>query len=480
MQNFTKQYNLSIKKEYIDDGISGTTFDRPGFQKLISDIKSKEINMVLTKDLSRLGRDYILTGYYLEKFFPENQIRYIALIDGIDTGTESYSNDITPFRAVFNDMYAKDISNKIRIVKHNKQNLGLFIGSKAPFGYKLNKEFPNKLFIDEEAKPIIMQIFNEATTGKSCRSIAQHLNLQKIPTPSLYATSHNQKVARKSLLWSDTKVKDILQNEVYIGNMVQGRMKKINYKSKKNIRLPKSEWKIVNKTHEPIIDLNTFQKVQEMLNVRKKTRLKSSNDYLLKGFVYCHECGKKMYCSSRHLASGNKYYFRCSTYIKNHTCSPHSVRMDSVENFITKSIHDIINEHGNQQKFYTLVLKKLKDNCYDSLTIKRETSKLSNQLLSLNNFIDRLSSNYISGIIMQEDFNRIYNLKLKEKQIVQTKLKNYKNKLNMTIDNPSLEKFFNKFNIDLKIDKSIIYYFIDRIELDASKKIYVYFKFNSI
>ncbi|MBP3707297.1 MAG: recombinase family protein [Clostridia bacterium] len=435
--------------------------------------------MVLTKDLSRLGRDYILTGYYLEKFFPENQIRYIALIDGIDTGTESYSNDITPFRAVFNDMYAKDISNKIRIVKHNKQNLGLFIGSKAPFGYKLNKKFPNKLFIDEEAKPIIIQIFKEAALGKSCRTIAQYLNSQHIPTPSLYAISHNQKVARKSLLWSDTKIKDILQNEVYIGNMVQGRMKKINYKSKKNIRLPKSEWKIVDKTHEPIIDLNTFHKVQEMLNIRKKTRLKS-NDYLLKGLVYCHECGKKMYCSSRHLASGNKYYFRCGTNIKNHTCSPHSVRMDYVENFITQSIYDIINKHYNKQTFYNLVLKTFEDNYSNSSTMKKEFSSLSDQLVSINNFIDKLSDDYISGIIMQEDFTRIYNLKLKEKQLVQTKLKNYQSKLNMTIDNVLLEKFFNKFKTEQAIDKSIITYFIDKIELDNAKKIYVYFKFNSI
>lgn len=435
--------------------------------------------MVLTKDLSRLGRDYILTGYYLEKFFPENQIRYIALIDGIDTGIESYSNDITPFRAVFNDMYAKDISNKIRIVKHNKQNLGLFIGSKAPFGYKLNKNFPNKLFIDEEAKPIIIQIFKEAAFGKSCMAIAQYLNSQKIPTPSLYAILHNQKVARKSLLWSDTKVKDILQNEVYIGNMVQGRMKKINYKSKKNIRLPKSEWKIVNKTHEPIIDLKTFQKVQEMLNIRKKTRLKS-NDYLLKGLVYCHECGKKMYCSSRHLASGNKYYFRCGNNIKNHTCSPHSVRMDYVENFIIESIHDIINKHSNQQIFYNLVLKKLEEDFSDSSIKKKELSNLSSKLVSINNFIDKLSDDYISGIIMQEDFTRIYNLKLKEKQIVQTKLKNYQNKLNVAIDNVLLEKFFNKFKTEQILNKSIVSYFIDKVELDESKKIYVYFKFNSI
>ena len=162
LRRFTKSQRLYVVDEYIDDGISGTTFNRPSFQRMIQDIEDKKINMVITKDLSRLGRDYIGTGHYIEKYFPENQIRYISLLDGIDTGIDSNLNDITPFKSVLNDMYAKDISNKIKSVKHNKQDLGLFIGGKAPFGYKLDKEHPNKLFIDEEARHIIEKIFKEA------------------------------------------------------------------------------------------------------------------------------------------------------------------------------------------------------------------------------------------------------------------------------------------------------------------------------
>ena len=163
LQEFAKENNITICSEYIDDGISGTTFERPSFQRMIKHILQNKINMILTKDLSRLGRDYIQTGYYIEKFFPENNVRYIALLDGIDTESDNPSNDITPFRAVFNDMYAKDISNKIKSVKHNKQMQGLFIGSKAPLGYTLNNKIPNKLFIDENAKPIIERIFFEAS-----------------------------------------------------------------------------------------------------------------------------------------------------------------------------------------------------------------------------------------------------------------------------------------------------------------------------
>lgn len=162
LKRFCENKKLTIVDEYIDDGISGTTFNRPSFQRMLKDIENQKINMVITKDLSRLGRDYIGTGHYLEKYFPENRVRYISLLDGIDTGIDSSLNDITPFKSVLNDMYAKDISNKIKSVKHNKQDLGLFIGSKAPFGYKSNQKHPNKLFIDEEASTIVERIFKEA------------------------------------------------------------------------------------------------------------------------------------------------------------------------------------------------------------------------------------------------------------------------------------------------------------------------------
>ena len=309
LRRFCQNKRLFIVDEYIADGISGTTFNRPSFERMIKDIEDKKVNMVITKDLSRLGRDYIGTGHYLEKYFPEKRIRYISLLDGIDTGIESSSNDITPFKSIINDMYAKDISNKIKSVKRNKQDLGLFIGSKAPLGYKLDKNFPNKLFIDEEAKPIVERIFLEAKQGKSCRAIAQDLTLDGIPTPSQYAKLHNTKITKVSSHWSDTRIREILLNEVYIGNMVQGRVKKINYKSKKTLRLPKNQWKVVKNTHEPIIDKGIFLKAQEMIETRKQTRVKN-HDYLLKGIVYCHECGKKLGCTQKILKERKSLLFQ--------------------------------------------------------------------------------------------------------------------------------------------------------------------------
>lgn len=294
-------------------------------------------------------------------------------------------------------MYAKDISNKIKSVKHNKQNLGLFIGGKAPFGYKLNKKIPNKLFVDLEAKPIIQRIFYEASSGNSCRNIANNLNLDKIPTPSQYALGHGQKVAKQSTVWSDSRIREILLNEVYIGNMVQGRMKKINYKSKKNIRLPKSEWKIVENTHEPLIDINTFLKAAEMINLRKQTRVKSL-DYIIKGFVYCHECRKKMYCSSRHLASGNKYYFRCSTNTScknDKMCSPHSIRMEYVQDLVITTIKKIITDNYNKEVLKNIIEKHL-TKFFNKDNYTNELNSYTRQLSEITIEIDKLYSDKTS------------------------------------------------------------------------------------
>ena len=294
-------------------------------------------------------------------------------------------------------MYAKDISNKIKSVKHNKQDLGLFIGSKAPFGYKINPKIPNKLFIDNEAKPIVERIFKEAALGKSCRCIAMALNNDKICTPSQYAVNHGYKVSKQTTNWSDSRVRELLLNEVYIGNMVQGRMKKVNYKSKKNIRLPKKDWKIVKNTHEPLIDLNTFQKANEMIFIRKQTRVKS-HDYLLKGFVYCHECRKKMYCSSRRLSSGIKYYFRCSSNTlkrNSKTCTSHSIRMDYVEQIIVDELKKIVRKYHSNK----LLEQLAEDYCFNKL--KNDNScalqnSYMNKLHQITREIDKLYADKIS------------------------------------------------------------------------------------
>ena len=372
----------------------------------------------------------------------------------------SASNDITPFKALLNDMYAKDISNKIKSVKHTKQTLGLFIGSKAPYGYKLNKEFPNKLFVDIEAKPIIERIFHEATLGKSCRSIASNLNKDNIPTPSEYAVTHGFKVSKQSNSWSGTRIREIILNEVYIGNMVQGRMKKVSYKSKKNIRLPKKDWKIVKNTHDPIIDINTFQKANEMLLLRKQTRVKT-HDYLLKGLIYCHECRNKMYCSSRHLASGTKYYFRCKSSLSASEpigCRPHSIRMDYVEDLVLDVFNNLLQKNRNQK-----LLKKISAKYYCSHFEKKDyTNKLNTykeKLQELISEIDKLYSDKISGLIENDDFRRIYKIKKQTQNQIELNILHLKESNHFVRDKKStITNLINKFESNFHLERKDLLY----------------------
>ena len=290
LNEFVQQHRLSVYDTYIDDGWSGTNFDRPNFQRMIADIEARKVNMVITKDLSRLGRDYILTGHYMERYFPEHRVRYISLLDGIDTGVDSTANDITPFRAIMNDMYAKDISKKISSVKHDKQRKGLFIGGKPVFGYKMHPTEKNKIVIDEDAAPMVRRIFGMALEGISCRQIAARLNAEGIPTPATYAGLTVANPGPYTGLWSSERISDMLQNETYVGSMVQGRTRKINYKSKKCIKQDRRDWVVVEGTHEPIIDRETFDKVRALVDSRRHTRSRTY-DFLLKGLIFCHECG---------------------------------------------------------------------------------------------------------------------------------------------------------------------------------------------
>lgn len=350
LDEFVKQHRLSVYDTYIDDGYSGTTFDRPAFQRMIADIEAKKVNMVITKDLSRLGRDYIMTGHYMERYFPEKRVRYISLLDGIDTGVESTANDITPFRAIMNDMYAKDISKKIKSVKRDKQRKGQFIGGKPMYGYKMHPTEKNKIVIDEEVAPIVRRIFAMALDGVSCRKIAATLNEEGVPTPATYCGWNMGRKGPYAGLWSSERISEMLQNETYIGNMVQGRMVKISYKSKKCLKQPRENWVVVEGTHEPLIDAETFRKVRLLVESRKHTRSRTY-DFLLKGLIFCHECGYPLATLNRKNAAGEeRLFFVCRTYqrfTKAGVCTCHSIKEQTVTEAVLAKVREVCQAYLN-------------------------------------------------------------------------------------------------------------------------------------
>ena len=414
LDEFVKQHRLSVYDTYIDDGYSGTTFDRPAFRRMIADIEAKKVNMVITKDLSRLGRDYIMTGHYMERYFPEKRVRYISLLDGIDTGVESTANDITPFRAIMNDMYAKDISKKIKSVKRDKQRKGQFIGGKPMYGYKMHPTEKNKIVVDEEVAPIVRRIFAMALDGVSCRKIAATLNEEGVPTPATYCGWNMGRRGPYAGLWSSERISEMLQNETYIGNMVQGRMMKISYKSKKCLKQPRENWVVVEGTHEPLVDAETFRKVRLLVESRKHTRSRTY-DFLLKGLIFCHECGYPLATLNRKNAAGEeRLFFVCRTYqrfTKAGVCTCHSIKEQTVTEAVLAKVREVCQAYLNADQLLPMAQKAV-EAARAADSTEGEIQALQGKIESMTANLDRMYMDKLSGLLSDDDFQRIY-LKVK-------------------------------------------------------------------
>ena len=277
------QTNWLLVDIYVDDGFTGTNFNRPDFIRMKNDIELGKINLVITKDLSRLGRDYIDTGYYLEKYFPAKRVRYIAVNDGIDTFEKNNgNNDMGAFKSVVNDMYAKDISKKVRTAKKTKAEKGEFIGAFAPYGYKKHPDDITKLIIDEEVANVVRYIFTEFNNGNGLSYIARRLNEKNIECPSIYK-QRTTKFHCKTFtgLWGHETVKSILTNKVYIGDLVQRKGEMVSYKVKKYMKLPESEYIIKKNVHEAIISEEEFNLAQSILKAKMhKKNIKETKEHL--------------------------------------------------------------------------------------------------------------------------------------------------------------------------------------------------------
>ncbi len=259
--DFCEKNSFEIAREYVDDGFSGTNFDRPGFRKMIVDAGLEKFDVIITKDMSRLGRDYIATGEYIERFFPENGIRYIAVNDGVDTGKETGGNEMIAFRAVFNDMYAKDISKKVRSALDARRASGKFIGSTPPYGYKKDENDRGRLVPDEKTRKNVERIYKEFLDGKSMLAIARSLTKDGVSTPSAVRGG----AGKKSSEWNSVMIKRILSNPTYAGDLTQGFVRKLNYKTKKRVKLEKNARFVAVSTHEPLVSREIFEKAAFML-----------------------------------------------------------------------------------------------------------------------------------------------------------------------------------------------------------------------
>lgn len=354
LKEFLKLHpDIEFHDYYVDDGWSGTSFDRPGFIRMMEDIYNGAVNCVVVKDLSRFGRNYTDSGHYLDNVFVRLQIRFIALNNGVDTATNDMNaatRCITVgVQNVINESLAATTSVNVRGTLNVNREQGKFIGSFASYGYMKDPDDHHKLIVDPETAPVVRMIFEKFISGHSIIGIAKELNEMGIPNPSAYKTlkGFNYKhPAGKKLdgLWPDSSVRRILRNEMYVGNMVQGKNTTISYKIKQCRSVPEEDWIIVEGTHEAIIDRETFDKAQSLFNQFTRVAPQKREFDLFSGFVRCADCLRAMAKKTNAHTYGTYHYYRCGTSrkMKKSACTNHTIRIDKLEAAVLATVQNMI------------------------------------------------------------------------------------------------------------------------------------------
>ena len=329
LQKFAEDHHFPSPCFYVDDGFSGGNFQRPAFQQMISDMENGEIGIIVTKDLSRLGRNQLHTGLYIEERFPMFGVRYIAINDNVDTDS-SESNDLMPFKNLFNEWFIRDTSRKIRAVLKAKAERGERLGTRAPYGYRKSPD-TKKLIVDEEAAAIVRRIFAMCASGSGPSQIARILKKEQILTPTMYAytrygITHTCLDTAHPYNWSDSAIANLLENEIYLGNTVNMKHSSRSYKDKRRVEHPREECMVFENTHPALITREVWDIVQRVRkNKRRLTKMEEQNKY--SGLVFCADCGSNMVLHRAHTMSASYNHFTCRTYKKDwEACTGHYIR----------------------------------------------------------------------------------------------------------------------------------------------------------
>lgn len=497
IDNYIQEHEELIEAgEYVDDGYTGTNFNRPGFQKMLKDIEEEKIDCIITKDLSRFGRDHIDTGYYLERYLPTNNIRYIAIGDNVDTLKTDGLQFLT-FKLSFNDYYAQDISNKIKSVKQRKIEKGEYQAGIPPYGYKKDTEKKNHLIPDEYSSKIIKEIFNMyVNKGMSTIKIADELNKREIEPPAVYLkipTYMKKKSVNPSgkYVWLRAQIGKILRNEVYLGSVVGRKFQKVSHKIAKVRCTKKEEHIILKNMHEPIVDIETWKKAQDKLNGYTKIR-ERKYDHILKGLVYCGECGNKatLRCREEKRKNGNVWratYFICSKR-NNYSglCDCKQIAANLIEEVVLGKIKEEIKQIKlSEKEFKEIYQKAEKEAKSTNNLLQTKLQELQINLKKVESNIVEIYQDKVNKIIQVEDFKIIYEKKQKERNKVIKQIKEIETQLEETNNKSSKISFKETKQIAkefLKMEKPnkmVLEKLIEKIEFDKEKNIKIKFAFQN-
>lgn len=497
LTQYCKSQGFTIADYYVDDGFSGTNFDRPDFERLLNDIDKGKINVVLTKDLSRFGRDYIQAGYFIEKVFERKNVRYIAVDDNIDTLNNN--NDILmPIKNVLNDMYARDVSRKTRAAFNAKARNGEYIVSRPPFGYKKDPNNKHKLIVDEEAARTVRYIFKLCSEGNGYNRITKILRKDGYLNPIAYFNRHNPDYYkadywRKPFDWHITSIRCILSNMVYLGHTVYGKQRVKIMSTSKKIKAPEEDWVITYNTHGPLISQETWDLVQSMLKSRKR-ETRTGEIQIFSGLLSCSDCGSALTYAGKQKGSTRKGEYSCWFY-KTHGkeyCSSHYITYDNLYNIV---IEDIRKNARLSERYEDRYLRQLLD--ADTVKQKKQLEKDKKEIeatklriADLDTIIKKLYEDNALGKITDKRFTSLSCDYEKEQQELSEKLEALTDKVRTARDNADKAQhflgFIRKYTALDELNAKILNELIDKIVVhhktvnDAGErvqKIEIFYKF---
>ncbi len=424
LRQYAAENHLNVVGEYVDDGWSGTNFDRPDFKRMMADVDDGKINCIVTKDLSRFGREHVQMGFYLEFEFPKRGIRYIAVTDNEDTSKGL--SDFVPFKTLFNEFYAKDTSRKVKASFKAKFANGERIFSYAPIGYKRRSDMKNKLEIDEDTRWIVEKIYSLAVQGAGAAKICRTLIQEKVPTPGwlnyqrygTFANIYANQPEEKTYAWTVSQVKKILKDETYIGNTIHYRQTNISYKNKKRILRDASEWVRVENTQEAIISKDVFEQVQEQIAHRHRQR-KDATTQIFAGLLRCADCGWSMNFSTNRQNKTPFSYYSCTFYRQpGKTCTSHYVRYDALYSFVLSRLQYWA--YAVQQDEKAILERLSRSNVTEQATATRraaqEKKRVEKRLAQLDNLMAKIYEDRLTEVITPRNFTMLSEKYQKEQE----------------------------------------------------------------
>lgn len=474
LEQYCKDHKITDYKFYCDDGCSGTNFDRPSFKKMLSDIDEGKINLVIVKDLSRFGRNYVEAGMYVQRFTDSN-IRFIAADDNYDSLVNS-DDLLFPIKNVVNEMYARDVSKKTKAAKKAKARDGQFIGSKAPFGYKIDPNDRHHLIVDEPAAQVVKRIFRLASEGVGYNKMAKIFREEKVLTPIAYFSLNNPDYFksdywRKEFDWHVTSIRAILNNEVYLGKLVYGKQRNKSMKSKEKVRNPKEDWIVVENCHEPIITQELWDTVHKILNAKHRPA-KAGEVQMFAGLLYCSDCGHCLTYSQKQRKDGSYHgAYSCWMY-KTHGkeyCASHYITFDTIYELVLIDIQrNLFQYRKNTDKFKSILSRKYQsDSQKQAEQITLEYEQKQKRCEELDKIISRLYEDNVLGRIGDERYESMSQSYELEQVEIKKALPILKSKIDeLKRQSDCADNFINvikKYTIIDKLDAAILNELIDKI-----------------